>query len=236
MRRSTDAIVDVPEGFRDARPGRVAGQLHDGPQGEPRTGQAGGERAVPSLLGRGPGTGRAFGPDPGDVPDDGEGELARRGLYGGAADLDRERDPVFARPGQPCPCSGWPGRGNGRLREGGPVAKRLPGTGRDEGVEPAPRQFLVPVAEHLLKPPAGQHQYPVAVRQCHPVIQDVQQPPQHCRGDGRAVVPVRRPWHDGGRRGRLRGGHGRLQRRVDRDQVVEPAEAERAPDDPVGNH
>jgi len=132
-----------------------------------------------------------------------------------------------------------------------------PQIGRDERLDQLPGQLAALVAEHLFSPPVDQRERAIVAGQDHPVGEGVDEPAQHRPGDGRGPRPARRPgrplpgrwpWRtgvhpatarcrcEGDHRCRRSGRGGRLQRRVDRDDPVQPVEAEHPAHDLGGNH
>ena len=107
---------------------------------------------------------------------------------------------------------------------------------RDQRLDRLADQLTGPAAEHVLRPPVGQHQHAILVGEYHPVSQRIDQPPQRRRADPRPG-PVQRhmpaararlalalartwPWQQRDDTWRP-GGDGRLHRRVDRNQPIQ---------------
>jgi hypothetical protein len=152
-----DKVVEFAEDRFGALPGGVCGQAFGGLEAEPSVEQAGDDRVQqPQVLpvGRGgvPGhPGEVIEPaGPGDVADDGEGELPGRGGHRGEADPDGERGAVLAQPGQLHARAHRPGRR--RPRPGGPVpAVRLLKACGHEGLGRETDHLAGTVAEHALQ-------------------------------------------------------------------------------------
>ena len=116
----------------------------------------------------------------------------------------------------------------------GPLADvRGPQAVRDQRFDRLADQLAGQVAVHVLGAPVGQHDHAVLICQDHPVVQGVDQSPQHCWSDPRRpsaaprqdrglALPPAWSWRQRDDTGHP-GGNGRLCGRVDRDQPVQPA-------------
>ena len=189
-----DGVVQMLQGFCDALLGHAVGQASGSLQAQADVEQAADNPfeqflRVGNLFGGNSGAGEAdeivTPPGLGDVPDHGESEMAGRGRHRTEADLDRERGSVLAQPDQPGPGAHGPGPRCLRIICTVAAVGR-PQLGGDERFDRLAEQFTVPIAEHVLKPPAGQRECAIIVGQRDSVGEGVDEVPQHGLGDGRS--------------------------------------------------